>query len=97
MCSPEPTLPNPCRPAAPHRAPWRAPQACSALTLAPGAAALLTGLLLAGNSPAAGRAYLTPELFWVPLLAAFCDAAAALAGGLARERAGRARRGLPLY
>ncbi|KIY91649.1 hypothetical protein MNEG_16314 [Monoraphidium neglectum] len=64
-------------------------QACSAATLAPCSAVILTGLLLAGNSP--DTPLLTPTLYWVVLLAAMCDMAAALHLALRRAREERLR------
>lgn len=61
-------------------------QACSAATLAPGSAALLTGLLLSGNTPMTAGVLVTPSLYWVVLPCAFADAAAALHLALLRAR-----------
>lgn len=56
----------------PPPAPPRAAQACSAFTLAPGSAALLTYLLLSGNTPLTG-VVMTPSLYWVVLPCAMAD------------------------
>lgn len=61
-------------------------QACSAVTLAPGSAALLTGLLLTGNTPSTSGVVLTPSLYWVVLPCAMADILVALHLGLQRAR-----------